>query len=75
MEEYANNTERPIDLLFYGQYAKSIFKTRNKQLDRLLAFKEESNYNIEILLQYFIEKEPVVNIPYIRRHWQKITYP
>jgi hypothetical protein len=75
MDEYGNNTERPIDLLFYGQYARSIFKKRNKQLDRLLEFKEQSDYNVEILLQYFIEKEPVVNIPYIRRYWQKITYP
>ena len=50
-------------------------KKRNKQLDRLLEYKEQSDYNIEILLQYFVEKEPVVNIPYIRRYWQKITYP
>lgn len=75
MEKYAENKERPIDLFFYGQYARSIFKTRNKQLDRLLEFKEQSDYNIEILLQYRVEKEPVVNIPYIRRFWQKITHP
>ncbi|WP_052597854.1 glycosyltransferase [Aureispira sp. CCB-QB1] len=75
MDSYAKNTERPIDLFFYGQYARSIFKTRNKQLDRLLEFKQQSDLNIEILLQYRVEKEPVVNIPYIRRFWQKITHP
>lgn len=75
MDKYAKNTDRPIDLFFYGQYARSVFKRRNKHLDRLLAFKEQSDLNIELLLQYETEWEPVVNIPYIRRYWQKISHP
>lgn len=75
MESYAANKERPIDLFFYGQYARAIFKRRNEQLDQLLAFQAESKYRIELHLQYRIEKEPVVNIPYVRRFWQKITHP
>lgn len=75
MEQYAANKERPIDLFFYGQYAKAIFKRRNKQLDQLLEYQATSKYRIELHLQYRIEKEPVVNIPYVRRYWQKIKHP
>lgn len=75
MADYAANEKRPIDLFFYGQYAKAIFKRRNSQIDRLLELKASSDLNIEILLQYRVEKQPVVNIPYIRRYWQKIVHP
>lgn len=75
MESYAANKERPIDLFFYGQYARAIFKRRNEQLDQLLAYQAASKYRIELHLQYRIEKEPVVNIPYVRRYWQKIKHP
>jgi hypothetical protein len=75
MEAYAANQERPIDLFFYGQYARAIFKRRNEQLDQLLEYQATSKHRIELHLQYRIEKEPVVNIPYVRRYWQKIKHP
>lgn len=76
MAQYGSNKDRPIDLFFYGQYADDAFKKRNKFVDRLLEFKlNEPTLNIKVCLQYRIRKEPVVNIPYIRRYWQKIVYP
>lgn len=74
MNKFAQNENRPIDVFFYGQYERSSFKVRNKQLDYLLEFKKKSNLNIELLLQYCIEKKPVVNVPFVRR-WTKITHP
>lgn len=76
MERYGKNEDRPIDLFFYGQYEDNAFKTRNKFIDDLLEFKlSEPERNIKICLQYRLRKEPVVNIPYIRRFWQKTVYP
>ena len=75
MDAYAANTDRPIDLFFYGQYAKSAFKRRNAQLDRLLEHQKTAPYRMEFHLQYREERQPVVNIPYIRRYWQKTVHP
>lgn len=76
MDQLATNEDRPIDLFFYGQYADDAFKNRNAHLDRLLEFKlAEKDLNIEFCLQYRIRKEPVVNIPYVRRFWQKKVFP
>lgn len=75
MDTFAQNQDRPIDLFFYGQYARSIFKRRNVQIDHLLEYQQQSPYRIEIHLQYQEERQPVVNIPYIRRYWQKIVHP
>lgn len=75
MDSFAQNEDRPIDVFFYGQYERLAFKRRNKQLDELLKFKEKSNLNIEILLQYREEKTPVVKLPYLRWRWKKITHP
>jgi hypothetical protein len=61
MEDFSKNTERPIDLFFYGQYSTA-FLERNKHIDTLVEFKKKSNLNIEIALQYNVK-----TIPYPKR--------
>ena len=73
MEKYAENDERPIDLFFYGQYADEYFKNRNRQIDKLLEFKKNSNINIEISLQYRIKRTPI-KVPILGRYVGS-TYP
>lgn len=75
MNSYAKNEERPIDLFFYGQYWENAFKNRNKSLRRLLEFKQKSNLNIEISLQYKIKRQPLINLPFIRRFMHRIISP
>lgn len=70
MAEFETNEERPIDVFFYGQYASQYFKQRNELIDQLLNFKQKSNLNIEIALQYKLEKVPV-NIPFFWRYFKK----
>lgn len=52
MEKYATNSERPIDIFFYGQYLPLHFKTRNNLIEKLIKYKKESNYNVKVSLQY-----------------------
>jgi hypothetical protein len=75
MDNFSKNTERPIDLFFYGQYYEGSFKNRNEHLRKLIQFKQNSNLTIQFALQYTEKKEPVVNIPYIRRYLKKTVYP
>lgn len=70
MSNFESNQERPIDLFFYGQYASQYFKQRNELIDKLLNFKAKSNLNIEIALQYKLERVPV-NVPFFWRYFKK----
>lgn len=75
MDNYSKNKDRPIDLFFYGQFYEAAFKNRNEHIRKLIDFKQKSNLNIEIALQYQTKKGPLVNIPYVRRYLKKIVYP
>lgn len=53
MDAYASNEDRPIDILFYGQYIEDYFKNRNILINQLSAWKRsESGLNIVIALKY-----------------------
>lgn len=52
MDDYAGTAERPVDILFYGQYASDYFKKRNVMIDRLVRLKEQTSWNIRLALQY-----------------------
>ncbi len=76
MDQITAKTNKPIDLLFYGQYADDAFLKRNEDIDRLIKLKQhEPELNIELRLQYRFRKEIVVNIPYVRRFLQKTVFP
>lgn len=51
MSEYALNENRPIDILFFGQYS-AFFKERNFYIDRLAELKKKKNWNIILAVQY-----------------------
>jgi spore maturation protein CgeB len=72
MDKYNPESQREIDLFFYGQYSFS-FQERNKHINRLLEFKKRSKLNIQISLQYNIK-----TVPYPRRFLRKFmttTFP
>lgn len=76
MANYEANEDRPIDLLFYGQYFATGFDIRNKQLKQLLIFKRENpDLNIQLCLQYKIKEKIYINIPVVRRFFSKIEFP
>lgn len=58
---------KPIDFLFYGQYASLIFEERNKLVDELLKYTLKSKLNIKIHLQCGNLKKPFINVRFIRR--------
>ena len=57
MDEYAKSKKRDTDIFFYGQYHSSYFKRRNELIDLLIDFKSKSDFNIELALQYNLEKK------------------
>lgn len=75
MKSLSSNKNRPIDLLFYGQYTKEHFLNRNLLINQLMDFKLTSDYTIKIHLMCQVIKEPILNIPYIRRKFQKVVFP
>lgn len=48
--QYANNENRPIDVLFFGQYLKSHFDKRNGYIDELIRLKEKHGFNLVLAL-------------------------
>jgi hypothetical protein len=56
MDEYAKNKKRDTDVFFYGQYHSSFFKRRNQLIDSLIGFKKKSGLNIDVALQYNLER-------------------
>lgn len=59
MGAYSQSTERPIDILFYGQYTQNHFKRRNRLIKKLIELKKRSKWNIKIALQYIAAKKSV----------------
>lgn len=58
-----DNEERPVDVLFYGQYYEGMFSDRNRIIDSLLNFKVKSNFRFAIHLQYKIRKAFLLKLP------------
>lgn len=65
-EKY-NQQEKPIDILFYGQFSDYFFSNRNKIIEQLILLKEKEKLNIQVYLQYSKKYEPYINLPLIRR--------
>lgn len=77
MLDLAKNKERPIDVLFYGQYMCDFFSKRNALMDRLMEYKLQSNHNIRLHLLCQVVHKQVVNIPLLRRYitFKKRVFP
>jgi spore maturation protein CgeB len=67
------NNNRPIDIMFYGQYQNGIFSMRNKLIDKLVAYKINSSLNIQIYLQYSKVRSLLFKLPKIKI--SKTVYP
>jgi hypothetical protein len=70
---FYNHKERPIDVLFYGQYLEGYFSKRNQIIEGLLRWSEKRNYNIQVHLQYKEKKKPYIDKRFIRSFtkWKK----
>ena len=62
-----DNKERPIDLLFYGQYIDQFYIHRNNRIQQLLKWLQNRPYQANIHLQYAERLEPYVDRKIIRR--------
>jgi hypothetical protein len=47
---YTNNDNRPIDVLFFGQYLESHFDKRNGYIDELIRLQEKHGFNLVLAL-------------------------
>lgn len=75
IERVSSNENRPIDLLFYGQYVKAHFLNRNVLMNKLMDFKLKSDYDVRMHLLCQVIEEPILNIPYLRRKFKKVVFP
>lgn len=48
--QYTNNENRPIDVLFFGQYLESHFDKRNGYIDELIRLQEKHGFNLVLAL-------------------------
>ncbi|MFN4285590.1 MAG: glycosyltransferase [Lacibacter sp.] len=48
--QYTNNENRPIDVLFFGQYLESQFDKRNGYIDELIRLQEKHGFNLVLAL-------------------------
>ena len=56
------NRNRMIDVLFYGQYYEGMFSNRNRLIDQLLTYKQESDFQIRVHLQYDCVTKDLIRI-------------
>jgi hypothetical protein len=59
------NDSRDIDVLFYGQYFKGMFDNRNAIIDELIKLKPDLKANIQVYLQYNVQRKTIVRLPKI----------
>ena len=64
-----DTSERPIDILFYGQYLDIYYNRRNERIQNLLKWLEDKPYNAKIHLQYAEGRKPLIN----KRIWRRLT--
>jgi hypothetical protein len=65
--------ERDIDVLFYGQYMRSLFKGRNRLLQQLMQYGLSSEHNIRCHLQCDTGRPTIFRIPGLE--WTRIRSP
>lgn len=68
----ASGTNRPIDVLFYGQYAKGLHDSRNIVVDSLLNHREKTSRDIRCHVQYAVRRV-VLRVPKVR--WLRLRSP
>jgi len=71
--EDIQGNERPIDVLFYGQYLEGYFSKRNIIIQDLLKWKNTRDYTINIHLQYREKTSPYINKRFLNKltRWKK----
>lgn len=62
-----NQSDRKIDVLFYGQFSEFFFSVRNQLIIKLLEWYSTNVYNVRVHLQRNTKKQPLINIRGIRR--------
>ncbi len=67
--EAMHNTERDIDILFYGQYNRFYFSGRNKILSDLIRFAKKRGYKFHLHLMYRNQRVPLIQT----RGWNRLT--
>jgi len=63
------NTNRPIDVLFYGQFTKgwkNMFDNRNELIEKLIRLKKNQKHTIKIALQYNTIKSLILKLLYFK---------
>lgn len=66
-------SNKSIDVLFYGQYTKSFFSKRNKLIEDLLKYKLVSGYDIRCHLDYTEQRKTLFRIP--KLPWSRVRWP
>lgn len=56
-------SNRIIDVLFYGQYSDGIFGNRMNIVDQIVAYAQRSKHNIDIHLQYQRKRKVLFKVP------------
>ena len=67
------NQNRAVDVLFYGQYFESMFSQRNRLIEKLVSYKNETSFKMDIHLQYKIKKH--VQVKFLKYKKTVINYP
>lgn len=65
--------DRPIDVLFYGQYSRNFFKGRNRLIKQLLDYGCASSYDVRCHLQLDTSRPTLFRIPGLP--WIRIRSP
>lgn len=65
--------DRKLDVLFYGQYTKSFFGARNKLIEQLLHYKEQTGRDIRCHLQCDTRRPTIFRIQGLP--WTRIRLP
>jgi spore maturation protein CgeB len=66
--------DRPIDILFYGQYYEAMFSHRNHLINELIHYTQDKDWLVNIHLQYPLQKKAIIPVRGLRRI-KKIIYP
>ncbi len=71
--EKFTNPRKAIDVIFYGQFHKDLFRKRNKLIENLLHYKLTSERDIRCHLTYSEYRPTIFRIPKLR--WTRIESP
>ena len=65
---------REIDILYYGQYFEGMFTQRNYLVNELIQYLQNTDYKVNIHLQYSLQTKSIINIRGLKR-LKRIVYP